>query len=96
MFKKNSKKSGYNKRRKCVLCEQKINYVDFKDVETLNKFVSGTGQIKPRSVSGACAKDQRKIATAIKRARFMALMPYAKERVRVVKSATTTTTPSNN
>ncbi|MGY5139622.1 30S ribosomal protein S18 [Mycoplasmopsis gallinarum] len=80
------KKPGFIRRRRCELCENKVNYVDYKDVEFLNKFVTGTGQIKAHSATGTCAKDQRKVATAIKRARFMALMPYSKDRVRVVKS----------
>lgn len=87
MNKFKSKKSNYNKRRKCELCELNMNYVDYKNVEFLAKYITGTGQIKPKSASGNCAKDQRKVANAIKRARFMALMPYTKERVRVVKSA---------
>ncbi|WP_029513013.1 30S ribosomal protein S18 [Mycoplasmopsis iners] len=86
-MKKTNKKPGFIKRRKCEICEARLNYVDYKDIEFLNKFINGTGQIKAKSLTGACAKDQRKIATAIKRARFMALMPYSKDRVRVVKSA---------
>ena len=60
----------------------KITYVDYKDVKFLEKFVTNTGQIKPSASTGNCAKDQRKVANAIKRARFMALLPYVKERVR--------------
>ena len=47
-----------------------------KDVETLKKFISPNGKISPRRATGACAKHQREIAVAIKRARFMALLPY--------------------
>ncbi|WP_373456870.1 30S ribosomal protein S18 [Mycoplasma sp. 1018B] len=85
-MKKNNKKNAFTKRRKCEMCELKINYLDYKNVEFLSKFVNGTGQIKAKSMTGACSKDQRKIATAIKRARFMALMPFAKDRVRIIKS----------
>ncbi|QSF13634.1 30S ribosomal protein S18 [Mycoplasma sp. Mirounga ES2805-ORL] len=92
MARKINKKVGFLKRRRCDNCEQKIDYVDYKDVEFLSKYVSGVGAIKPRSTTGACAKDQRKIANAIKRARFMALMPFTKERIRVVKPTTTTNT----
>ena len=53
--------------------------IDYKDVETLKKFVSPNGKISPRSATGACAKHQREIAVAIKRARYMALLPYIAE-----------------
>lgn len=86
---KNVKKSGFNRRRRCDLCELNINYVDYKDVKFLGKYVAPNGSIRPHSTTGACAKDQRKIAQAIKRARFMALMPYKKDQVRVVKVQTT-------
>ncbi|MGV2393597.1 UNVERIFIED_CONTAM: 30S ribosomal protein S18 [Campylobacter lari] len=80
----NFKKRRVNFRKRCELCEQHIEYVDYKNVDFLNKYITGTGSIKPHSSTGTCAKDQRKIARAIKRARFMALMPYIKERVRVL------------
>ncbi|WP_027120799.1 30S ribosomal protein S18 [Mycoplasmopsis lipofaciens] len=79
------KKTTFIKRRRCQLCDDKINYVDYKDVEFLEKFIAGNGQIKPHAATGTCAKDQRKIASAVKRARYMALIPYIKERVRVMK-----------
>ena len=53
--------------------------IDYKDVETLKKFVSPNGKISPRRATGACAKHQREIAVAIKRARYMALLPYIAE-----------------
>ncbi|WP_408634331.1 30S ribosomal protein S18 [Mycoplasmopsis fermentans] len=81
----NNKKKNNFRRRRCETCDQKLTYVDYKDVEFLSKFITATGQIKPHSATGACAKDQRKIANAIKRARFMALIPYSKDRVRLVK-----------
>ncbi|MGP1451734.1 MAG: 30S ribosomal protein S18 [Metamycoplasmataceae bacterium] len=78
----NNKKKLNFKKRRCELCDSKITYVDYKDVKFLEKFVTNTGQIKPSASTGNCAKDQRKVANAIKRARFMALLPYVKERVR--------------
>lgn len=78
----NKKKPGMFKKRRCELCDSKITYVDYKDVKFLEKFVSGNGSIKPSASTGNCAKDQRKVTMAIKRARFIALMPYTKERVR--------------
>lgn len=90
MNKMNSKKSFFNKRRRSLIAELNLNYIDYKNTELLSKFVTNTGQIKARSLTGLSAKDQRKVATAIKRARFMALMPYTKERVRVVSTTTKT------
>lgn len=55
------------------------DYVDWKDVDLLRQFVPERGKIMPRRISGITAKDQRRIATAIKRARAMALLPYASE-----------------
>ncbi len=81
---------AYNKRKKvfagrrkvCSFCENKSQYVDYKDVELLNNFISATGQIKAKSITGTCAKHQRKVSNAIKRARFIAFMPYTVVRVR--------------
>ncbi|AIA29548.1 30S ribosomal protein S18 [Mycoplasmopsis californica HAZ160_1] len=84
------KKPFFNKRRRSLIAELNLNYIDYKDIDLLSKFVTGTGQIKARSLTGLDAKDQRKVAMAIKRARFMALMPYAKERIRVLSRPTVT------
>lgn len=68
---------GRNKRRKvCYFTVNKIPYVDYKDVETLKKFISERGKILPRRVTGTSARYQRMLTTAIKRARQMALLPY--------------------
>ncbi|WP_027334628.1 30S ribosomal protein S18 [Mycoplasmopsis felifaucium] len=80
-------KKNRNFKRRCDLCDLHIDYVDYKNVEFINKFITGTGQIKPHSATGTCAKHQRKVANAIKRARFIALIPYMKDRVRVLVSA---------
>ncbi len=60
----------------CVFCTEKIP-VDFKDITRLRKYVSDRGKIEPRRRTGACAKHQRQIALAIKRARYLALLPDA-------------------
>lgn len=67
-----------NRRRRkvCIFCEDKIDYIDYKDTARLRKFVSERGKILPRRISGACAKHQRQLTVAIKRARVVALMPY--------------------
>ena len=68
----------YRKKKKvCQMCAGKD--VDYKDVDTIKKYISADrGKILPRRVTGACAKHQRYIATQIKRARAIALMPYSK------------------
>ncbi|MBE6574910.1 MAG: 30S ribosomal protein S18 [Clostridia bacterium] len=67
-----------NKRRKkvCAFCAEKIEYIDYKDSARLRKFISERGKILPRRISGTCAKHQRELTTAIKRARHTALLPY--------------------
>ena len=67
-----------NRRRKkvCLFCEDKIDYLDYKDTARLRKFISERGKILPRRISGACAKHQRQLTVAFKRARVVALRPY--------------------
>ena len=65
---------GYKK--VCYFTKNKIEYIDYKDVELLKKFISANGKITPRRVTGTRAKYQRMLTTAIKRARQMALLPY--------------------
>ena len=64
------------KRKVCIFCEDKIAHIDYKDTVRLRKFISERGKILPRRISGACAKHQRQLTTAIKRARVVALLPY--------------------
>ena len=71
---------GRKPRRKvCVFCADHIDQIDYKDVELLKRFVSANGKIIPRRVTGTRAKYQRMLATAIKRARQMALLPYVND-----------------
>ncbi len=69
---------AYSSGRKkfCVFCSEKIDYIDYKNVERLRRFMTEKGKIIPRRVSGNCARHQRQLSTAIKRARYMALLPY--------------------
>lgn len=53
-----------------------IEYIDYKDVDLLKKFISGNGQILPKRVTGTSPKDQRKLSTAVKRSRIMGLLPF--------------------
>ena len=67
----------YRKKKKiCQMCAGKS--VDYKDVAIINKYINEKGKIMPRRMTGACAKHQRYIAMPIKRARFMALIPFVK------------------
>ena len=67
-----------NRRRKkvCIFCADKVDFIDYKDSGKLRKFISERGKILPRRISGTCAKHQRDLTTAIKRARVIALLPY--------------------
>jgi small subunit ribosomal protein S18 len=64
------------RKKVCVFCKDKIAYVDYKDVSFLRKFVSDRGKIRARRVTGNCSRHQRDVATAVKNAREMALLPY--------------------
>ncbi len=64
------------KKRICRFCEEQVLYIDYKNDKKLNKFTTEQGKIIPRRTSGACAKHQRMLTTAIKRARILALLPF--------------------
>ena len=66
------------RRRKkvCVFCADKVEFIDYKDTAKLRKFISERGKILPRRISGTCAKHQRELNTAIKLSREVALLPY--------------------
>jgi small subunit ribosomal protein S18 len=70
------KKFFYRRKRVCKFCVEKIEYIDFKDVKTLQQFIPERGKILPRRISGTCALHQRKLQNAIKRARIIALLPF--------------------
>ena len=73
------KKGGMRRRKKvCVICG-KDNVIDYKSTAKLKKYVSERGKILPRRITGTCAKHQRALTVAIKRARHVALMPYVAE-----------------
>lgn len=65
-------------RKTCRLCERKIERLDYKDERLVGRFLSDRGKILPRRATGMCARHQRQLATAVKRARFLALVPYIK------------------
>ena len=68
------------RRKACRFCVDKIPYIDYKDASLLRNFLSERGKIVPRRISGTCAKHQRRVTTAIKRARTVALLPFIEER----------------
>lgn len=77
----NDKRGGRPYRRRtrrkvCQFCVDKVEHIDYKDIGKLRKFLSEKGKILPRRISGNCAKHQRQMTTAIKRARHIALLPY--------------------
>ena len=77
---RDNRRGGRKGRRKvCSFCVDKADYIDYKDVARLHRFVSERGKILPRRVTGTCARHQRAMTVAIKRARHIALMPYTSE-----------------
>jgi small subunit ribosomal protein S18 len=70
------------KRRTCRFCDSKDIYIDYKDEKRLIRFVSEQGKIIPKRITGTCAKHQRQLVTAIKRARHLALLPFVSETIR--------------
>jgi small subunit ribosomal protein S18 len=73
------KRYFFRRRKVCKFCSDKIDYIDYKDVKTLSGFVPERGKILPRRMFGTCAEHQRKLTLAIKRARNIALLPFAAE-----------------
>ena len=67
------------KRKVCAFCADKIQEIDYKDIAKLRRYVSERGKILPRRITGNCAKHQRALTTAIKRARHVSLMPYTQD-----------------
>lgn len=65
-------------RKVCRFCEGEIARVDYKDEYTLGRYISDRGKILPRRATGTCARHQRQLAAAVKRARYLALLPYIK------------------
>ena len=70
------RRGGRRRKKVCVYCADKNAVIDYKDVNKLKRYVSERGKILPRRITGNCAKHQRALTVAIKRARHIALMPY--------------------
>lgn len=80
-LKKKTKKKNIRK-KPCSFCLEQMEYIDYKNVEILSKFINTHGKILPSRVTGTCARHQRGLSTSIKRARIMALIPFIAPRVR--------------
>ena len=70
------RRGGFRKKKVCQFCADKNKTIDYKDVDTLKKYVTERGKILPKRVTGTCAVHQREVTKAIKRARIVALLPY--------------------
>ena len=68
------------RRKSCLFCKDKVEEVDYKNLNQLRRYISEKGKIRNRRISGACRRHQRQVAVAVKRAREMALLPYVEER----------------
>ena len=82
MEEKTTVKKAFKKmprKKVCAFCQEKVEGIDYKDVARLKKYVAEGGKILPRRMTGTCAKHQRTLAYAIKRARVMALLPFKEE-----------------
>lgn len=62
----------------CPLCESGIRFINYKDEKTLSRFTTEQGKILPRRMTGMCARHQRQVGTAVKRGRYLALLPFAR------------------
>ena len=71
----------FGRRRVCAFCVDKLDSVDYKDPAKLRRYVSDRGKIEPRRKTGACARHQRMLTTALKRARHVALLPFTAEHI---------------
>jgi small subunit ribosomal protein S18 len=78
----------YSRRRKvCTFCVEHVTVIDYKEVNRLRRFLSERARIEPRKKSGTCAKHQRALSQALKRARHLALLPYTAEHIRAAGSS---------
>jgi len=71
-----AREQQFYSKKTCRFCEARIEDIDYKDVKLLQKFLTSSGKIEPRKRSGNCPKHQRRVSSAIKRARIMALLPF--------------------
>lgn len=70
-------------RKVCAFCVDGVKEIDYKQADTLRRYITERGQIRPRRKTSLCAKHQRRLSLAVKRARYMALLPYTSEHMRL-------------
>jgi len=75
----NRRGSRKSRKKVCSFCVDKVEFIDYKDISRLRRFVSERAKILPRRVTGTCARHQRDLTVAVKRARYLALMPYTSD-----------------
>ncbi|MDI6600193.1 MAG: 30S ribosomal protein S18 [Thermoanaerobacteraceae bacterium] len=75
----NRRRNRRAKKKVCTFCQDKVELIDYKDISKLRKYITERGKILPRRITGNCAKHQRQLTVAIKRARQVALLPYTTE-----------------
>ena len=75
------RRGGRRRKKVCIFCADKNAVIDYKDVNKLKRYVSERGKILPRRITGNCAKHQRALTVAIKRARHVSLMPYTVDKI---------------
>ena len=80
------RRGGRRRKKVCVFCGKENNEIDYKDTAKLKKYVSERGKILPRRITGNCAKHQRALTVAIKRARHIALMPYVQDYTNMIRT----------
>ncbi|HZK42884.1 MAG TPA: 30S ribosomal protein S18 [Syntrophomonadaceae bacterium] len=73
------KRDRRKKRRQCNFCADKVDHIDYKEIPKLRRYITERGKILPRRITGNCAQHQRRLTTAVNRARVMALLPYTSE-----------------
>lgn len=74
------RRNNFHRRKKvCVFCGSEVEEINYKDKDTLKKFISERGKILPRRITGNCAKHQRAVTLAVKRARHLSILPYVQD-----------------
>ena len=77
---RDNRRGGRKGRKKvCAFCVDKVEVIDYKDISRLRRFISERAKILPRRVTGTCARHQRELTVAIKRARYLSLLPYTSD-----------------
>jgi small subunit ribosomal protein S18 len=76
---KPKKEKQFRSNRPCKFCKERVAHIDYKDEKRLRRFMTDRGKITPRRITGTCARHQRILAAAIKRARVIALVPFVRE-----------------